>query len=124
MSEKKSNRENGRFSVKRKSDAVLRLLRGEELELLSREYGVTAGAATGPAVGHSRGVRRARRRSDLGRSGRSGSHRAPRGLPVSDLAGHGGGPGREAGDYFSGLLATRQVHSRSRTTTQYATAIT
>ena len=43
MSEKKSNRENGRFSVRRKSEAVLRLLRGEDLELLSREYGVTAG---------------------------------------------------------------------------------
>ena len=32
----------GRFSVRRKSDAVLRLLRGEDLELLSRELGVTA----------------------------------------------------------------------------------
>ena len=32
----------GRFSAKRKSEAVLRLLRGEDLELLSREYGVTA----------------------------------------------------------------------------------
>jgi hypothetical protein len=42
MSEKKSKRENGRFSVKRKSEAILRLLRGEDLELLSWEYGVTA----------------------------------------------------------------------------------
>ena len=42
MSAKKSNRENGRFSIQRKSEAVLRLLRGEDLELLSREYGVTA----------------------------------------------------------------------------------
>ena len=42
MAEKKSNRENGRFSIQRKSEAVLRLLRGEDLELLSREYGVTA----------------------------------------------------------------------------------
>lgn len=33
---------NGRFSAKRKSEAIVRLLRGEELELLSREYGVTA----------------------------------------------------------------------------------
>jgi transposase-like protein len=32
----------GRFSAKRKTDAVLRLLRGEDLELLSRELGVTA----------------------------------------------------------------------------------
>jgi hypothetical protein len=42
MSKNKPNRENGRFSVKRKSEAVLRLLRGEDLELLSREYSVTA----------------------------------------------------------------------------------
>ena len=42
MSEKKTIRGNGRFSVPRKSEAVLRLLRGEDLELLSREYGVTA----------------------------------------------------------------------------------
>jgi len=42
MAEKKSKRENGRFSVQRKSEAILRLLRGEDLELLSREYGVTA----------------------------------------------------------------------------------
>ena len=35
--------ENGRFSVKRKSEALLRLLRGEDLELLSREYKITAG---------------------------------------------------------------------------------
>src|SRR5262245_47358876 len=32
----------GRFSVCRKTDAVLRLLRGEDLELLSRELDVTA----------------------------------------------------------------------------------
>ena len=31
-----------RMSAKRKRDAVLRLLRGEDLELLSRELGVTA----------------------------------------------------------------------------------
>ena len=42
MSEKPLNRENGRFSVRRKTEAVLRLLRGEDLELVSREYGVTA----------------------------------------------------------------------------------
>jgi transposase len=32
----------GRFSARRKTEAVLRLLRGEELEILSRELGVTA----------------------------------------------------------------------------------
>jgi len=32
----------GRWSAKRKRDAVLRLLRGEDLEMLSRELGVTA----------------------------------------------------------------------------------
>jgi transposase len=32
----------GRFSADRKTDAVLRLLRGEDLETLSRELGVTA----------------------------------------------------------------------------------
>jgi hypothetical protein len=35
-------REWGRFSSRRKLDAVLRLLRGEELDALSRELGVTA----------------------------------------------------------------------------------
>jgi transposase-like protein len=34
--------ERGRFSARRKTDAVLRLLRGEELDALSRELGVTA----------------------------------------------------------------------------------
>lgn len=43
MSKKQaSHKENGRFSAKRKSEAVLRLLRGEDLDLLSREYQVTA----------------------------------------------------------------------------------
>jgi transposase-like protein len=32
----------GRFSAKRKADALLRLLHGEDLELISRELGVTA----------------------------------------------------------------------------------
>src|SRR6478735_5506016 len=32
----------GRFSAKRKSEAVLRLLRGEDLDTLSRELGVVA----------------------------------------------------------------------------------
>ena len=41
---KKNHRiqENGRFSAKRKTEAVLRLLRGEDLDLLSREYKITA----------------------------------------------------------------------------------
>ncbi len=32
----------GRFSAKRKAEAVVRLLRGEDLDALSRELGVTA----------------------------------------------------------------------------------
>lgn len=32
----------GRFSARKKAEAVLRLLRGEQLDLLSRELGVTA----------------------------------------------------------------------------------
>jgi hypothetical protein len=39
--------ERGRFSAPRKSAAVLRLLRGEDLELLSRELGITAAALSG-----------------------------------------------------------------------------
>jgi transposase-like protein len=35
-------KEGGRFSAKRKADAVIRLLRGEELDALSRELGVPA----------------------------------------------------------------------------------
>ncbi len=35
-------RERGRFSSRRKMDAVLRLLRGEDLDALSRALGVTA----------------------------------------------------------------------------------
>jgi hypothetical protein len=42
MTKKPKNAESGRFSAKRKMEAVLRLLRGEDLELLSREYGVVA----------------------------------------------------------------------------------
>lgn len=37
----------GRFSVRRKAEAVLRLLRGEGLEVLSRELGVTAATLSG-----------------------------------------------------------------------------
>lgn len=38
----KPSPERGRFSAKRKREAVLRLLRGEALDILSREIGVTA----------------------------------------------------------------------------------
>ena len=37
----------GRWSAKRKFAAVLRLLRGEDLEILSRELGVTAATLSG-----------------------------------------------------------------------------
>lgn len=37
----------GRFSAGRKADAVLRLVRGEGLEALSRELGVTAATLSG-----------------------------------------------------------------------------
>ncbi len=42
MTKKSKHTESGRFSSRRKTEAVLRLLRGEDLELLSREYGVVA----------------------------------------------------------------------------------
>ncbi len=42
MSAKSNKQDKGRFSSKRKTQAVLRLLRGEDLETLSRELGVTA----------------------------------------------------------------------------------
>ena len=45
MSEQRgSGGERGRWSSRRKMEAVLRVLRGEELDALSRELGVTAGA--------------------------------------------------------------------------------
>ena len=39
--------ERGRFSSRRKTATVLRLLRGESLELLARELGVTAATLAG-----------------------------------------------------------------------------
>jgi len=42
-----SSSERGRFSSRRKTEAVLRLLRGEDLDALSRELGVTAGTLSG-----------------------------------------------------------------------------
>jgi transposase-like protein len=38
-----SNGERGRWSSRRKTEVVLRVLRGEDLDMLSRELGVTAG---------------------------------------------------------------------------------
>jgi transposase-like protein len=40
-------KERGRFSSQRKLDAVLRVLRGESLDQVSRDLGVTAGALAG-----------------------------------------------------------------------------
>ena len=47
MSNSPSPGERGRFSSHRKTSAVLRLLRGEDLELVSRELGVTAATLSG-----------------------------------------------------------------------------
>ena len=47
MSSTPSPGERGRFSAPRKAATVLRLLRGESLELLSRELGVTAATLAG-----------------------------------------------------------------------------
>ena len=42
VASKAATAKGGRFSAPRKAEAVLRLLRGEDLELLSRELGVIA----------------------------------------------------------------------------------
>ena len=47
MSNTPNPAERGRFSSPRKTAAVLRLLRGEDLELLSRELGITAATLSG-----------------------------------------------------------------------------
>ena len=47
MSDTTNPGERGRFSAPRKTAAVLRLLRGEDLELVSRELGVTAATLAG-----------------------------------------------------------------------------
>src|SRR4051794_27279226 len=47
MSSITNSGERGRFSAPRKAATVLRLLRGESLELLSRELGVTAATLAG-----------------------------------------------------------------------------
>ena len=41
-STKTDTQDRGRFSARKKTEAVLRLLRGEDLDTLSRELGVTA----------------------------------------------------------------------------------
>ena len=41
--EPRASSERGRWSSRRKTEAVLRVLRGEDLDALSRELGVTAG---------------------------------------------------------------------------------
>ena len=46
-SSKLDTRDRGRFSAKRKTEAVLRLLRGEDLDTLSRQLGVTAATLSG-----------------------------------------------------------------------------
>ena len=38
----KSNAERGRFSSRKKMEVVLRVLRGDDLDLVSREAGITA----------------------------------------------------------------------------------
>ena len=47
QSTKTDVQDRGRFSAKRKTQIVLRLLRGEDLETLSREVGVTAATLSG-----------------------------------------------------------------------------
>ena len=47
MSDTTNPGERGRFSSQRKTATVLRLLRGEDLELVSRELGVTAATLSG-----------------------------------------------------------------------------
>ena len=47
MSSAPNSGERGRFSSQRKTAAVLRLIRGEDLELVSRELGVTAATLAG-----------------------------------------------------------------------------
>lgn len=37
----------GRYSARRKTDAVIRVLRGEDIDTVSREYGVTAATVSG-----------------------------------------------------------------------------
>jgi putative transposase len=54
--------ERGRFSSRRKMESVLRLLRGEELDALSRELGVGAATLTSWARHRDKGVRTSKQR--------------------------------------------------------------
>src|SRR4051812_44693614 len=47
MTDTSNTAKRGRFPSQRKTAAVLRLLRGEDLELVSRELGVTAATLSG-----------------------------------------------------------------------------
>lgn len=47
MARKKTASDRGRFSAKRKTEVVLRILRGEDLDALSREAGATAATLAG-----------------------------------------------------------------------------
>jgi transposase len=47
MADTPNSGDRGRFSAKRKTNAVLRLLHGESIELLARELGVTAATLSG-----------------------------------------------------------------------------
>jgi Helix-turn-helix domain len=42
-----SNEDRGRFSARRKTKAILRLLRGEDIDVVYRELGVTAATVAG-----------------------------------------------------------------------------
>jgi hypothetical protein len=42
-----NNEDRGRFSACRKTKAILRLLRGEDIDVVSRELGVTAATVAG-----------------------------------------------------------------------------
>lgn len=44
---KRKKEERGRFTARRKSEAVIRLLKGEDLDTISRELGVTAATLSG-----------------------------------------------------------------------------
>jgi len=46
-STKTASQDRGRFSARRKTEAVLRLIRGEDLDTLSRELGVVAATLSG-----------------------------------------------------------------------------
>jgi transposase-like protein len=67
----------GRWSAKRKAAAILRLLRGEDIETLSRELGVTAATLSGSREQFLRLMREARFAGAVahGPEGREPAHR-------------------------------------------------